>query len=139
MFRDLRYAIRQMQNSPSFALTVIATLALGIGANTAVFSVMNATLLRMLPVRQPGQLFYLAHANMPPSVGNIDDSRYTYGINVYNRLKQDHSAFSDVIAYAPLSEKQNSGHANISAGGCRQPDTGRPLSQGDFSDWSHGW
>src|SRR3984885_14455834 len=104
MLKDLRYAVRQIRNSPGFAITVIATLALGIGVNTAVFSVMNAVLLRMLPVREPKQLFYLTHANMPPSVGNIDDSRYTFGINVYRRLKEDHSAFSDVIAYAPLSE-----------------------------------
>src|SRR5580658_4064558 len=104
MLKDLRYAVRQIRNSPGFAITVIATLALGIGVNTAVFSVMNAVLLRMLPVREPKQLFYLTHANMPPSVGNIADSRYTYGINVYRRLKEDHSAFSDVIAYAPLSE-----------------------------------
>ncbi len=104
--QDLRYTIRQIQNSPGFAITVIATLALGIGANTAVFSVMNAVLLRMLPVREPKQLFYLTHANMPPGVGNIDDSRYTYGINVYNRLRDDRSAFSDVIAYAPLSENK---------------------------------
>jgi predicted permease len=106
MLQDLRYAIRQSQNAPGFAITVIATLALGIGANTAVFSVMNAVLLRMLPVREPKQLFYLTHANMPPGVGNIDDSRYTYGINVYNRLREDLSAFSDVIAYAPLSENK---------------------------------
>src|SRR5580658_6262241 len=104
MLKDLRYAVRQIRNSPGFAITVIATLALGIGVNTAVFSVMNAVLLCMLPVREPKQLFYLTHANMPPSVGNIADSRYTYGINVYRRLKEDHSAFSDVIAYAPLSE-----------------------------------
>lgn len=106
MLQDLRYAIRQIQNAPGFAITVIATLALGIGANTAVFSVMNAVLLRLLPVREPKQLFYLTHANMPPGVGNIDDSRYTYGINVYNRLREDRSAFSAVIAYAPLSENK---------------------------------
>jgi predicted permease len=104
MLKDYRYAIRQIRNSPGFAITVIATLALGIGANTAVFSVMNAVLLRMLPVHDPKQLFYLTHAHMPPSVGNISDSRYTFGINVYRRLKEDQSAFSDVIAYAPLSE-----------------------------------
>jgi predicted permease len=104
MLKDYHYAIRQIRNSPGFAITVIATLALGIGANTAVFSVMNAVLLRMLPVHEPKQLFYLTHASMPPSVGNIADWRYTFGINVYRRLKEDQSTFSDVIAYAPLSE-----------------------------------
>ena len=106
MLQDLRYGLRQVRKSPGFAITVIVTLALGIGANTAVFSVMNAVLLRMLPVHEPKQLFYLTHANMPPGVGNIADSRYTYGINVYQRLRETHSAFSDVIAYAPLSENK---------------------------------
>ncbi len=106
MLQDLRYALRQVRKSPGFAIIVIVTLALGIGANTAVFSVMNAVLLRMLPVHEPKQLFYLTHANMPSGVGNIADSRYTYGINVYQRLREDHSAFSDVIAYAPLSENK---------------------------------
>src|SRR5579862_3392889 len=58
MARDLRVGMRQLVKAPGFTFTVILTLALGIGANTAIFSVMNAVLLRMLPVRDPGQLFY---------------------------------------------------------------------------------
>ena len=53
---DLRYALRQLRKTPTFALTAIVTLALGIGANTAIFTVFNQVLLRMLPVERPGEL-----------------------------------------------------------------------------------
>jgi predicted permease len=56
---DLKYALRQLRRSPVFTLTAVLTLALGVGANTAIFSLLDQALLRSLPVREPGTLVYL--------------------------------------------------------------------------------
>ena len=83
--RDVRYALRTLRRSPAFTATAAATLALGIGANTAVFSVLNAVLLRPLPYRSPEQLAML---------WTEDPSQ---------NLREGRSALSDVDQWRSLS------------------------------------
>jgi hypothetical protein len=71
LLQDLRYAVRGLWNNPGFALVVVLSLAIGIGANTALFSVLNAVLLRPLPVAHPEQLFALSNPLSRSSVKNI--------------------------------------------------------------------
>jgi hypothetical protein len=62
IWRDLRHAVRQLRRSPAFTLTAVVTLALGIGATTAIFTLVEQVMLRSLPVVRPPQLWRIGDA-----------------------------------------------------------------------------
>jgi hypothetical protein len=98
---DLRYALRQLRRSPVFALTAMLTLALGVGANTAVFSLLDQALLRALPVRQPDRLVYLqgtgdAWRGHTSSHGGGIASYFSYPM--YRDLRDKDAAFDGLFA-----------------------------------------
>jgi len=95
VMRDARYAFRMLAKSPGFAAVAILTLALGIGANTAVFSVFNGMLWRPLPAKDPGQLVVLT----AKTSGDAFDRSLSYpDLLDYRELKQ---VFADVTAVTP--------------------------------------
>ena len=102
LLRDLRHGLRSLMESPGFTITAIVTLALGMGANTAVFSVMNAVLLRTLPVADADRVVNLRTSNPPMNTGTIDTTQ-TFSYPVYDALHKQTGAMAAVLAYVPLS------------------------------------
>jgi predicted permease len=102
LVRDLKHGVRSLLQSPGFTITAILTLALGMGANTAVFSVMNAVMLQSLPVADANRVVYLRTTNPPNGTGTID-TESTFSYADYDALRKQPGALSAVIAYVPLS------------------------------------
>jgi putative ABC transport system permease protein len=101
MLTDLRYALRQLRKSPAFMLTAILTLALGIGANSAIFSLLNQALLRSLPVRDPKQLVLLEATpyeawNGSTTTSGGDNTAY-FSYPMYKDLRDRNQAFDGLI------------------------------------------
>jgi len=157
--QDLRYGLRQLRKNPGFTAVVVATLALGIGANTAIFSLIDALMLKSLPVQNPQELVLLKwSAHKKPDFHNSSsygdcDTRFTdvdttscsFSRPFYDDLRAHADAFSAITAYGGGIELDMSGngaasimHGQIVAGnyfdalGVR-PAFGRTLQASDDS------
>jgi predicted permease len=94
LVQDLRYAIRSLRREPGFAAIAIAILALGIGANTAVFSIVNALVLRPLPFRDADRLVWITQASETEGL-----SAQTYPVAAYQAFRHENQSLEDLTAY----------------------------------------
>ena len=101
--QDLRYALRQLRKSPGFTITVVLTLALGIGANAAVFTLFDQVLLRMLPVQRPQELVRFewngAFNGSMSSFGGDSEGHINYfSYPMYKDLRDQNQVFTGILA-----------------------------------------
>jgi predicted permease len=102
LWLDLRYTFRTMRRDPAFTLVAVLILTLGIGANIAVFSVVNTLLLRPLPFRDPQQLVWITGI---PGRGGL--SSQTYSTDAYKAFLSQQRSFQDVTGYFAFSTSDN--------------------------------
>ena len=95
MYRDVRYGLRQLRKSPTYTAMVALTLALGIGASTAIFSAVKAVLLNQLPFRDPERLVKIAEADPDTSDPETIDFTTTYDLRERNQFFESISLFRD--------------------------------------------
>jgi predicted permease len=99
LWQDIRYSVRMLARSPIFTLVAVLSLALGIGANTAIFSLMNVVMLRSLPVQQPGQLVLFGAGKMVGSTSSLPDgSSQLFSYPFYRSFSRKNQVFAGVAA-----------------------------------------
>jgi hypothetical protein len=99
LWLDVRAALRVFVKSPGFSLVVVATLTLGIGANTAIFELLDAVRLRALPVAKPNELAELRIAGGNHGLG-VSDSQYAnFTVPMWQEVKEHHDPFSGIFAW----------------------------------------
>ena len=108
MRKDISYAVRSLLKRPGFVSIAVITLALGIGANTAIFSLVNAVLLRSLPVERPGEIVSVA-------VRGKDDSMSAFSYPNYRDFRDRNEALSGLLVYrfVPLSLSRSGANERV--------------------------
>jgi len=143
LWKDITFGLRMLAKSPGFTAIAVITLALGIGANTAIFSLMNQILLRQLPVKNPDELVILRSPG--PMTGHISsdgDDAESFSYLMYKGLRDNNSVFSGILArYSFSASVASRGQTDRASGELVsgnyfevlgvEPAVGRVLSQDD--------
>jgi putative ABC transport system permease protein len=103
LLQDVRYALRQLRKSPGFTITIVLTLALGIGANASIFTLFDQVLLRMLPVQKPKELVRFEWSggfsgSMSSFGGEGDDRHNIFSYPMYQDLRTHNQVFQGILA-----------------------------------------
>src|ERR1700729_4356275 len=107
--QDLKYALRRLLKSPGFTIAAIATLTLGIGANTAIFELLDAVLLQSLPVKNPQELAEVRVVDASRARGSFMTGYPAVTNLIWERLREDHQGFSGIAAWRDVGFSRDSG------------------------------
>jgi putative ABC transport system permease protein len=109
LWHDVRSALRVFVKSPGFSIVVVATLALGIGANTAIFELIDAVLLQSLPVKNPQELAQVRVVEMDKARGSFFSAYPVVTNLIWEKLRDDHQGFSGIAAWRDVDFSRDSG------------------------------
>jgi putative ABC transport system permease protein len=124
ILQDVRYGMRQLRKSPGFTLAAVLSLALGIGANTAIFELVNAIRLKMLPVRNPRELVAIDFEQHSMRAGWFSSRSAALTYAQWDKIRTEQQAFTGVLAWSAA-------RFNLAAGGEARYAEGLYVS-GDF-------
>jgi predicted permease len=99
LIQDLKYGLRQLGRNPVYTTVAILTLALGIGANTAIFTLVDAIMLKSLPVVNPGELYRVGTSNNCCVLAGMQDNWDIYSYDLYKQLRDHTPEFSQMAAF----------------------------------------
>ena len=109
LWHDVRSALRVFTKSPGFAFVVVATLALGIGANTAIFELLDAVLLQSLPVKNPQELAQVRLVDRDKARGDFSGPYPMVTNPIWEKLRADHPGFSGIAAWHDVGFSRDAG------------------------------